>query len=79
MNLIKSDYFNTFRYKCLIVIYDIELNCIYKGEKTPVERAKKEEKKERSRNPVLMYECVCLTEGVCKLKHNFNFKRNVSF
>jgi len=41
MNLIKSDYFNTFRYKCLIVIYDIELNCIYKGEKTPVERAKK--------------------------------------
>ena len=79
MILIKSDYFNTFRYKCLIVIYDIELKCIYKGEKTPVERAKKEEKKERSRNPVLMYKCVCLTVGFCKLKHDFNIKRNVSF
>jgi len=43
MNLIKSDYFNTFRYKCLIVIYDIELKGIYKVEKTPVERAKQEE------------------------------------
>ena len=36
MNLIKSDYFNTFCYKffCLIVIYNIELKGTCKGEKT---------------------------------------------
>jgi len=34
MNLIKSDYFNTFRYTFLIVIYNTELKCICKGEKT---------------------------------------------
>mgnify|MGYP007091658006 CR=1 FL=1 len=39
-NLIKSDYFNTFRYKFLIVIYNIELY-ICKGEKTKGEREKK--------------------------------------
>jgi len=38
MNLIKNDYFNTFRYKFLIVIYNIELNGISKGEKTKGER-----------------------------------------
>ena len=39
-NLIKSDYFNTFRYKFLIVIYNIELKGICKGEKTKGEREK---------------------------------------
>jgi len=59
--LIKQNYyFNTFRYKFLIVIYNIELNGIYKGEKT-----KREKEEERPRHPVLMYKCVCLTVGVC--------------
>ena len=47
---------------------------------------RREDKRERvtqrrttSRHPVLMHKCVCLTEGVCKLKHIFNIKRNVSF
>ena len=45
MNLIKKkDKINTFRYKFLIVIYNIELKGIYKGEKTKGEREKKEEK-----------------------------------
>ena len=40
MNLIKSDYFNTFRHKFLIVIYNIELKVICKEEKTKGEREK---------------------------------------
>ena len=42
-------------------------------------KRKKEIEKERPSYPVLMYKCVCLTVGVCKLKHTFNIKRNVSF
>ena len=40
MNLIKSDYFNTFRYKFLIVIYNIELY-IYAKERRQKEKEKK--------------------------------------
>jgi len=47
MNLIKNDYFNTFRYKFLIVIYNIELNGICKGEKTKGERETKRREKEK--------------------------------
>jgi len=48
MNLIKSDYFNTFRYKFLIVIYDIELKgTVYAKERRQKEKEKKEEKKKK--------------------------------
>ena len=56
------DYFNTFRYKFLIVIYNIELKGICKGEKTKGEREtkrrekekkKKRKEKERPRHPVI--------------------------
>ena len=47
MNLIKHDYFNTFRYKFLIVIYNIEINGICKGEKTKGERETKRREKEK--------------------------------
>ena len=40
---------------------------------------KKRREKEQPCHPVLMYKCVCLTVGVCKLKHKFNIKQNVSF
>ena len=49
MNLIKSDYFNTFRYKFLIGIYNIELKGIRKGEKTKVERETKRREKEKKK------------------------------
>jgi len=55
MNLIKSDYFNTFRYKFLIVIYNIELKGICNGEKTKWKRETKRRQKEKERpgHPVL--------------------------
>jgi len=42
-------------------------------------RKRNKKKEERPRHTDLMYKCVCLTVGVCKLKHTFNIKRNVSF
>ena len=44
MNLLKSDNFNIFRCKFLIVIYNLELKGICKGEKTKGERETKRKK-----------------------------------
>jgi len=49
MNSIKSDYFNTFRYKFLIVIYNIELKGIYAKERRQKEKEKQNEEKKKKR------------------------------
>jgi len=56
MNLIKSDHFNTFRY-FLIVIYNIELKGICKGEKTKGERNRKGERKRKAEKKKIAHYC----------------------